>query len=452
MDTIAAISTPLGYGGIGIIRISGEDSLKIIKLIFKSNHQVKDHEIVFGKIVDNSEVLDNVLVSYFKGPNSYTGEDTVEINSHGGIVVMRRILELVLKNGARMAEPGEFTKKAFLNGKLDLSQAESVMDLINSKSIKQNKVSVKQLEGKLGKQVNEIKSELYDVLVDLEANIDYPEYDIEEVSKNKVENIVNNLLIKLSKLSDSFYDGNIIKNGINVAIVGKPNVGKSSLLNKLLDKERAIVSDIPGTTRDTIEETIIIDGIVFVFGDTAGIRNTKDTIEKIGVDKSIELLNNADVVISMFDLSKELDAEDLKILDFIKDKKKIIIANKSDLEGFNLDRLKEKYDIKAEDIIEMSTKEEKGIDDLKQKLVQMFNINAIEQNDENILTNERHKEAVDSTIASLKNIQDSLKANLPLDMISIDLQNAIKYLGEITGESVSEEIINGIFKKFCLGK
>ena len=452
MDTITAISTPLGYGGIGIIRISGQESIAIINRIFKSKRDIKDHEIIFGKIYDGIEVIDEVLVSYFKCPYSYTGEDTIEINSHGGIVVMKRILDLVLRNGARMAEPGEFTKRAFLNGKIDLSQAESVMDVINSKSIKQNKISVEQLEGNLGKKINKIKGELYNILVDLEANVDYPEYDIEEVSRNSVKNVVELAISKLEDLSSSFYNGNIIKNGINVAIVGKPNVGKSSLLNRLLDKERAIVSDIPGTTRDTIEESIIIDGIVFNFIDTAGIHKTEDIVEKIGVDKSIEFIDKADVIISMFDLSQELDEEDNELFNTIKDKKKIIIANKSDLADFNLNKIQEKYHVKSEEIISMSTKEEKGIDDLKDRLIKLFELNLIDQNDENIITNERHKEAIDKTIVSLRNVQKANNDNIPLDMISIDLQNAIKYLGEITGESVSEEIINGIFKKFCLGK
>ncbi len=451
METIAAISTALGYGGIGIVRISGDESLNIVNKIFKSKKTIKDHEIVFGRVYDNNEIVDEVLVSYFKSPHSYTGEDTVEINSHGGIIVLRRILELVLKNGAQMAEPGEFTKRAFMNGKMDLTQAESVIDIINSKSTKQNKISVNQLEGKLGAEIKNIKNSLFDVLVDLEANIDYPEYDIEEISKNKVAEVTNSAIKRLAKLSDSFYDGNIIKNGVNVAIVGKPNVGKSSLLNTLLDKNRAIVSDIPGTTRDTIEETIIINGICFNFVDTAGIRSTTDDIEKIGVDKSFESIDNVDVVILLLDLSKDLNSEDQEIIDYTKDKKRIIVANKADLETFTLDRLVNVGTIKNDEILTISTKENDGIEELKNRLTELFDLNTIELNDENIITNERHKLIIDKALEALINVKNSIN-DVPLDMISIDIQNAIKQLCELTGESVSEEVINGIFKKFCLGK
>ena len=302
MDTIAAISTPVGHGGIGIVRISGDKCVDIAKKIVKSkNAMYMPNTIVYGRVYDNDQMIDEALVSYFQAPNSYTGEDTVEINSHGGILIVERILELALKNGARLAEPGEFTKRAFLNGKLDLSQAEAVMDLINSKTKIENDTSARQLQGILGENIRKIKTNIIDVLVDLEANIDYPEYDIEEITKQKVENAVKQAISELIVLSDSFEEGKVIKDGINIAIVGKPNVGKSSILNRFLKEERAIVTEIAGTTRDTIEESIVYKGVVLNIMDTAGIHETSDIVESIGVEKSIKSIESADLILMVID-------------------------------------------------------------------------------------------------------------------------------------------------------
>ncbi len=451
MDTIAAISTPIGHGGIGIIRISGPDSVSIAKKIFKSkNAKYEPNSIVYGKIYDRDTVVDEVLVSYFKAPNSYTGEDIVEINSHGGILIVDRILELTLSNGARLAEPGEFTKRAFLNGKLDLSQAEAVIDLINSKSKIENDTSIKQLEGEIGNKIKNIKKEILDLLVDLEANIDYPEYDIEETTKEKVVDIISKKLVDLKKLSDSYEEGKIIKDGINIAIVGKPNVGKSSILNRFLKEERAIVTDVAGTTRDTIEESIIYNGIVLNFIDTAGIHETSDIVESIGVEKSKKAIELADLVLMVIDNSRNIDDEDITLINNIKDKNCYVLINKTDINN-SIEK-----DIKAilgdKKTIMISAKENKGINELLDTILNDFKADGIKKSNDIIITNKRHKEAIDKTIVSFENVLKSCSLDIPLDMISIDIQNGIIYLEEILGENTSEEIINGIFKKFCLGK
>jgi len=451
MNTIAAISTPIGHGGIGIIRISGENSLSIIKKIFKTKHnEYIPNTIVYGKIIDNNDIIDDALLSYFKAPNSYTGEDTIEINSHGGILVINRVLELVLANGATLAAPGEFTKRAFLNGKLDLSQAEAVIDLINSKTKSENENAAKQLNGDLGDVIRSIKKKILDVLVDLEANVDYPEYDIEEVSREKVLKMVHEEIDELVKISDSFDNGKIIKNGINTVIVGKPNVGKSSILNRLLKEERAIVTDIAGTTRDTIEESIIHDGIVINFVDTAGIHETSDVVEKIGVNKSLEVLKLSDLVLVVIDNSTNLSSEDIELLKLTKDFEKIVLINKIDISN-DIDNKIFNYANK-EDVMLISAKENKGINELLDRIKDKFISNEVKINTDIVITNSRHKEAIDKTISSLKNIEKSTIEGMPLDMVSIDLQNALSFLGEILGENVSEDIINGIFSKFCLGK
>lgn len=451
MNTIAAISTPLGHGGISIIRISGSDSLKIISKVFKSkNADFKPNTIVYGKIYDENELLDDVLVSYFKAPFSFTGEDTIEINSHGGLLVAQRILDLVLKHGANLAEPGEFTKRAFLNGKMDLSQAEAVIDIINSKTKIENENSAKQLNGDLGDTIRSIKSKIIDVLVDLEANVDYPEYDIEEISRDKVLNAIASANQELIKLSNSYSEGKIIKDGINIAIVGKPNVGKSSLLNRLLNEERAIVTEIAGTTRDTIEESIVYKGIVLNLIDTAGIHETSDIVENIGVNKSKKALENADLVLLIIDNTDKLSKEDVDLLNSLDNKAKIIVINKIDKNEVINDEIF-KYTEKS-DVFAISAKENIGIDKLLDSIIDRFNNEQIIKLNEFIITNQRHKEAIDKTINSFNNIINSCKNGMPLDMISIDLQNGISYLSEILGENVSEDVINGIFAKFCLGK
>ena len=451
MDTIAAISTPLGNGGIGIIRISGNKSVEIVKNIFvTSNDSYKPNTIVYGKIIHNGEFIDDALVSYFKSPNSYTGEDVIEINSHGGMIVLKRILDIILSLGAKLAEPGEFTKRAFLNGKMDLSQAESVMDIINSKTNLENKISAKVLNGELGRKIRNIRDDILDVLVDLEANIDYPEYDIEEISREKVLKVISKNIIELEKLSSSYNEGKLVKDGINVAIVGKPNVGKSSLLNRLLNEERAIVTDIAGTTRDTIEESIVYKGLVINLIDTAGIHDTEDIVEKIGVKKSIDALNGADVIFMIIDNSSKLSKEDIDLLEQIKDKNKYLLINKIDINEDIEPQLIEYVDKK--DVFMISAKENIGIEEVLDRLLMDFSFDTIKKNDELVISNIRHKEAIDNTIRSLINTKESCENGVPLDMVSIDIQNAIAYLGEILGESVSDDVINGIFKKFCLGK
>ena len=451
MDTIAAISTPLGHGGIGIIRISGPKSKFIAQNIFKSNMaKYTPNTIVFGKIFDNETFIDDALVSYFKAPNSYTGEDVIEINSHGGMLVVQRILELILSLGARLAEPGEFTKRAFLNGKIDLSQAEAVMDLINSKTKSENEVSAKQLDGDLGTKIRAIKAKILDVIVDIEANVDYPEYDIEEISKNKAVSRLSDVLADLQVLSNSFGEGKIIKNGINVAIVGRPNAGKSSLLNRFLNEERAIVTDIAGTTRDTIEEQIIHNGVLINFIDTAGIRETHDKVEEIGVEKSKKAILNSDIVLVVLDNSLSFNDEDKELIELTKDKNRIIVINKVDL---NVDIDNSIKSLCENDTIKMvSAKENTGIDELLDCITNMFITTESIDNNSIILTNKRHKDAVDKTIASFENAIKDAQNEMPLDMVSINIQNGLKYLGEILGDSVSEDVINGIFAKFCLGK
>lgn len=450
MTTISAISTPAGAGGISIVRISGDKSLDIIKRIFKTKiiDSWESHTVKYGHIVDeNGKVLDEVLVSYFKAPRTYTGEDICEVNCHGGNLVTKQVLELILKNGAVLAEPGEFTKRAFLNGKMDLSQAEAVMDLINSKSLKEKSASLSQLEGVLGKKINEIKGSILDLLVDIEANIDYPEYDVEDVRREKIDKCLADNIEKIEKLEKSFEDGKILKNGVNTVIIGKPNVGKSSLLNVLLKEERAIVTEIEGTTRDTIEEFITIKGIPLRIIDTAGIRDTNDLVEEIGVKKSMKALQEAELVLMLLDATKELEDEDYKLLEEIKDKNHIILINKIDMES-KIDKTL----LNDANVLEISAKTLDGIDELEYKIEDMFNINEINVNDEILITNIRHKELISKTKEELFHVKQSLNSGIPIDMLSIELQNAVQNLGEITGETVSEEVIAGIFKKFCLGK
>lgn len=451
MDTIAAISTPIGNGGIGIIRISGDKSLEIIKKIFKTaKEEYLPNTIVYGKIVENSEFIDEALVSFFKAPLSYTGEDVIEINCHGGMIVLDRILDLVLKNGAKLAEPGEFTKRAFLNGKMDLTQAESVMDIINSKSELENKNSARILNGELGNRIKNVKSNVLDVVVDLEANVDYPEYDIEQISRDKVVNTLEQAIEDLKNLSNTFNEGKIIKEGINIAIVGKPNVGKSSLLNRLLKEERAIVTDVAGTTRDTIKESIIYKGITLNLVDTAGIHETDDLVENIGVNKSINAIREADLVLMVIDNSSNIDEEDFDILKKLENKNKYFIINKVDV---NCDkRLDIDNYVKNDKCFYVSARENIGINEMLDSIISDYKMDNLKTNSEVVISNKRHKEAIDKTISSFENALNNAKLQVPLDMLSIEIQNGIDCLNEILGSNVNEEIIDGIFKKFCLGK
>lgn len=460
METIAAISTAIGNGGIGIIRMSGKETFSILKKIFRNRKNeelqietIKGYTIQYGFIIDTNtgETIDEVLVSFFKNPKSYTKEDMCEINSHGGMVVEKQILEACLQNGAILAEPGEFTKRAFLNGRIDLSQAESIMDLINSKTEKEAKASIHQLEGDLSKKLKEIRHNLLDIMADIEASIDYPEYDIEEVTNQKAWTILENTKKKLLTLKESFRSGKILKEGIKTAIIGRPNVGKSSLLNRILKEERAIVSEIEGTTRDTIEEFITIKGIPLKIIDTAGIRNTSDTIEKIGVKKALEIAEEAELILAIMDNTKELEAEDLEILQLIKDKNAIILLNKIDVGDKHLENAEELQNTKKT-VVKISAKEGNGVEKLYQEIEEMFQIKELNTGEETIITNIRHKNQIELAIQYLEEAKSAVENNLPIDMIAISIKQTLEELGKITGDNVPEDIINEIFSKFCLGK
>lgn len=455
MSTIAAISTAPGNAGIGIIRLSGEKCFEIIEKIFvpKKKSPVVGYSMKYGKIINSQtkEIIDEVLVSYFVAPKSYTTENMCEINSHGGTIIEHKILEECLKNGAVLAEPGEFTKRAFLNGRIDLSQAEAVIDVINAKTDKEARVAERQLEGSLSRNIKKIQDEILDLMADIEASIDYPEYDIEETTNKKIENVMQDVKIKLEKLEESFRNGKIIKEGIRTAIVGKPNVGKSSLLNLMLGENRAIVSNVEGTTRDTIEEYINIKGVPLKIIDTAGIRKTNDEVEKIGVEKSLNISNNAELIIAVFDDSREFDEEDKKIVELIKNKQAIILINKTDM---NKKLIINNEEIKNlnKDIIEFSTIEEKGLDELYNTIENMFKLNQIDSDISEIITNERQKQHILKAIEAEEKAMESAKANMPSDITAIAIKQILEELAEITGQSASEDIINEIFKKFCLGK
>lgn len=455
MSTIAAISTAPGNAGIGIIRLSGEKCFEIIEKIFvpKKKSPVVGYSMKYGKIINSQtkEVIDEVLVSYFVAPKSYTTENMCEINSHGGTIIEHKILEECLKNGAVLAEPGEFTKRAFLNGRIDLSQAEAVIDVINAKTDKEARVAERQLEGSLSRNIKKIQDEILDLMADIEASIDYPEYDIEETTNKKIENVMQDVKIKLEKLQESFRNGKIIKEGIRTAIVGKPNVGKSSLLNLMLGENRAIVSNVEGTTRDTIEEYINIKGVPLKIIDTAGIRKTNDEVEKIGVEKSLNISNTAELIIAVFDDSREFDEEDKKIVELIKNKQAIILINKTDM---NKKLIINNEEIKNlnKDIIEFSTIEEKGLDELYNTIENMFKLNQIDSDNSEIITNERQKQHILKAIEAEEKAMESAKANMPSDITAIAIKQILEELAEITGQSASEDIINEIFKKFCLGK
>ena len=456
MEIIAAISTATGNGGIGIIRMSGEKCFEVLEKIFKpvhkSQNKINGYTIKYGHIIDeNNKVIDEVLVSYFNAPKSYTMENMCEINSHGGYIVERKILEICLKNGAKLAEPGEFTKRAFLNGRIDLIQAESVIDLINSKSDKEAKASIGQLEGNLSKNINLIKSNLLDLMADVEASIDYPEYDIEEVTNNKILNTIKDIKIKLEKLSNTFKNGKVLREGIKTAIIGKPNAGKSSLLNTILNEERAIVSEQKGTTRDTIEEFVTIEGITLKLIDTAGIRETNDEIEKIGVKKSKKLIDDAELVIAIFDGTKELEEDDYLILDLIKDKEAIILLNKVDIKQNDLEK-NEKIKKINKKVLKISAKTGENIEELYKSISEMYQLNNIEIDDGEIITNIRHKQQIDEAIKSINEVENTINNHMPIDIIEIYLKQVLSDLGKITGDDISEDIINEIFSKFCLGK
>ena len=452
MSTIVAISTAPGIGGIGIIRMSGEKSFEILNKIFVTNDKpISGYTMKYGKIVDEKNVIiDEVLVSYFIAPNSYTRENVCEINSHGGMVVMKKILELCLKNGAVLAEPGEFTKRAFLNGRIDLSQAEAVIDIINSKTDREAKASINQLEGNLSLEIKEIRKDLISMMADIEASIDYPEYDVEEVTTNKVKEVLLKQKDRLKKLEKSFDNGKILKDGINTAIIGRPNAGKSSLLNILLNEERAIVTSVEGTTRDTIEEYISINGIPLKIIDTAGIREASDEVEKIGVEKAKKIAKESDLIIGIFDISRKMNKEDYEILDILKNKNSIIVLNKIDLDENNADL--EKIKEVSKPVVQISTKTREGIDNLYKEIENLIETKEISSDNEIIVTNTRHKSLITKAIISVDKSLETIENKMPIDIIVVYVKDILENLGEITGETVTEDIIKEIFSKFCLGK
>lgn len=454
-DTIAAISTAIGEAGIGIVRMSGKDALKIGKSIFKGakveNVEIENRKLTYGHIVDNGQILDEVLIAFMKEPYTYTRENMVEIYCHGGIIPVRKILELLLNSGARLAEAGEFTKRAFLNGRLDLSQAEAVIDIIKSKTDKSYEVSLNQLEGSLSRKIQEIRELLLSMIAHIEVSIDYPEEDIEEVTYEDLERDSIIVKEKIETLLSTADRGKILRDGLNTVILGKPNVGKSSLLNAILRENRAIVTDIPGTTRDIIEEYVNIDGIPLKIIDTAGIRDTDDIIEKIGVDKAKSIVEDADLIIAIFDISRELSDEDMKIIDLIKDKKSIILLNKTDLPNKYDEDYFKNY-IKDMQIISTSITTGIGLDLLEDSIRKMFYAGELKIKSEAIVTNLRHKNQLEKSLKDIVNVLNDLSAQVPLDCLEVDLKNCWENLGEISGDAVGEDILDKIFSEFCIGK
>ena len=436
--------------------MSGTKCFEVLDKIFKPKKQekienIKGYTLKYGHIVENTEIVDEVLVSYFKAPKSYTAENMCEINTHGGNVIVRKILDLCLKNGAELAEPGEFTKRAFLNGRIDLSQAESVIDVIDAKSEKEAKAGIKQLEGALSKKINEIKQEIMDVMINIDVSIDYPEYDVDDVTNSQILDMLDSVCIKLEKLEKSFDNGKIVKEGIKTSIIGKPNAGKSSLLNAILKEDRAIVTEYAGTTRDTIEEFATVEGIPLKLIDTAGIRNANDEVEKIGIAKSREIAKEADLIIAIFDSSCELTEEDMEILDIIKGKKAIVVLNKMDLSS-KINEKMECFKEFSENIVKISALNQDGLENLYELISKMFNLNQINFDNDIIITNLRHKNLITKALENVKKAKENTLNNMPIDIIAIFIKDILEDLGSITGEFVTDDIINEIFAKFCLGK
>jgi len=449
-DTIAAIATPLGVGAISIIRVSGKDAISNVNKVFKGKDltKVETHTINYGYIHENNELIDEVLVSIMKAPRSYTMEDIVEINSHGGIATTNKVLELLIEQGCRPAEPGEFTKRAFLNGRIDLEEADGIMNLINAKTEKARMLSINQVSGKVSKMISNLREDIVKILSNIEVNIDYPEYeDIEVMTLDTIEIKMKEIKTKINKILEDSKNGKIINEGIKTSIIGRPNVGKSSILNELLEEDKAIVTDIEGTTRDIVEGKINIDGVLLNIIDTAGIRKTEDIVEKIGVNKSLELIDNSDLILYVLNNNNEITNEDLELLEKIKDKNHIVIINKIDLEN-KLDMNK----IPSNNIIKMSVKDNIGIEELQNKIKELFNFEQLELNDMTFVTNARSIAILKQIKKSIEDIEISLKNNLPIDIIEIDIKNIWEKLGEIIGEAYEEELIDNLFKNFCLGK
>ena len=446
-DTIVAISTSLGVGAISIIRLSGKGSIEIVNSCFKGKdlRKVDTHTINYGYIIYNNEIIDEVLVSVMRAPKTYTTEDIVEINCHGGITSTNKILEIMQLEGCRLAEPGEFTKRAFLNGRIDLLESESIMDMINSKSEEARKLSMNGITGHISNKIESFREELKKVLSQIEVNIDYPEYyDIEVITEEKIKEIIKELKEKLIDLVKDSENGITIKNGIKTVIVGRPNVGKSSILNKILKEEKAIVTDIEGTTRDTVEGEILLDGILLNIIDTAGIRKTEDKVEKIGVEKSLSKIEEADLVILVINGSEDLTETDKKILEETKDKTRIIVINKNDL--------KNKVNLNNNNIVYTNTLTDAGILTLVEKIKELFNLEQIKTKDYTYLSNTRQITLAKQALKNLLDAEKGIEENLPVDMVEIDLKNCFENLGEIIGKNYSNEIIDNLFKNFCVGK
>ena len=448
-DTITAISTTLGIGAISIIRVSGKEAIEKVNNITSINLKEKQtHTVNYGYIIENNNIIDEVLITIMKAPKTFTTEDIVEINCHGGLATTEKVLELVLKQGIRLAEPGEFTKRAFLNGRIDLLEAESVMDIINSKTEKSLSLAVRQLTGSATKLISDLREEILTLLASIEVKIDYPEYeDIEDVTHSELLENINTIEIKMKKILEESKNAKIIKDGINTSIIGKPNVGKSSILNKLIDEEKAIVTSIEGTTRDIVEGNINIDGIALNLVDTAGIRKTDDIVENIGVQKSLDQIEKSDLILFVLDNNRCLEKSDEEILKKLKNKKYLILINKNDLSR-NLET--EKLD--PEKIIYISALNNEGFDELKSKIKKMFSINQIEKLDLTYLTSSRSIALLKKAYSILPSIKDGIKNNLPIDMIEIDIKEMWNILGQIIGETYEDELINKLFSQFCLGK
>ena len=445
-DTIVAISTALGEGAISIIRVSGDDAINIVNNIFKGKdlNKVSSHTINYGHIIYKDEIIDEVLVSVMRSPKTYTKEDVIEINTHGSVAVVNKIMEILLLSGCRLAEPGEFTKRAFLNGRIDLTEAEGVMDLINSETELTRKMAVNELSGKVSKLITDLRDKIVALISNIEVNIDYPEYeDIEVVTIDKIKNQVQEMKEELTNILKLSEDGKILKDGIKTVILGKPNVGKSSLLNALLEEDKAIVTDVKGTTRDIVEGSIIVGGVKLNLIDTAGVRKSSDVVEKIGIEKSLSLIEEAELILLVLDSSEELTEEDKFLLDKTKDKKRIVIMNKDDLKNNN------KYN---EDVIRISAKTNQGIDLVKDKIKELFNANAFLNKNLTYFTNVRQITLLKQAIESLNDAYQGVLNNSEIDMIEIDLKLAWERLGDIIGANYTEELIDNLFSRFCLGK
>lgn len=446
-DTIAAISTTTGIGAISIIRLSGPESLEIASKVFtKDLTKVETHTIHYGYIKNNNEKIDEVLVSVMKAPKTFTKEDIVEINCHGGIATTNKVLEILLNNGARLAEPGEFTKRAFLNGRIDLLEAEATMDLISSKSDKARKMSLNTLTGETSNLIKNLRSDIVGIISNIEVNIDYPEYeDIEVLTNEKILPEIQKFKEKLEKIIKKSQDSKVIKEGIKVGIIGKPNVGKSSLLNSLLEEEKAIVTNVPGTTRDIVEGTIILDNVILNIIDTAGIRESDDIVEKIGIEKSLTIINEADLVIFILNNNEKITAEEKGLLEKLKDKKKIIVINKIDLEN-KLDKsILDNY-------IEISAKENIGIEKIKDEIKRLFNLGKLEASDLTYMSNARSISLLGKSLNNINDAISEINNNSPIDIVEFHLKDAWNNLGEIIGETYTDELLDELFSRFCLGK